>query len=128
VKATSANFRTACRQLWGEAQTQKTLAPGVIAFDTAGHGGIIVDPAVFPLNPKLADGMWSKPIQWTFTSTGEVAVSLVPFEEDADITALLYHHPELIEPAVRKHYIGEGFGPDYWAERVAQDDYYAPIR
>lgn len=35
--------RRLASQMWGEVQSQQKLAPGIWLFDTAGHGGYVVD-------------------------------------------------------------------------------------
>lgn len=103
---TPSRIRTACRQLWGEPDKQYTLAPGVVAFSTPGHGGIIVSTELFELDPRLKNGLFSGPIEWT--RNGEVVLSLVGFEEDCDWGALIYLHPELALPAAQKGYFSVG--------------------
>lgn len=110
---TPARFRTVCRQLWGDPQSQRTLAPGVVAFSTGGHGGIIVSTELFALDPRLTGGLFGKPIEWTNTRTGETVLSMVPFEEDVDWAGLIYCHPELLAPAIKKGYLSDHVTMDY---------------
>ena len=126
--ATPSNMRTAARQLWGDVQKQRTLAPGVVAVDTAGHGGIIVDTFRFPLDPRIAEGLFTNPVRWTYSATGETAIEVVGFEEDADWAALIFCHPQLLQPAIRKGYLSDHVTPEYVAERIAKDDYYERLR
>lgn len=125
---TPSKMRTACRILWGSPDKTISLAPGVKAYSTPGHGGIIVSTELFPLDERLRKGLFNAPIQWTYPSTGQVALEMVGFEEDCDVLALMYCHPELLEPAVRKGYFGAVATPEYIAERIGRDDYYAAIR
>ena len=84
VNATTANATTArklARQLWGEVQQQTKLADGIWEYQTAGHGGIIVDNDVYPVMKK-----WNTPVSIKVNSrygySNEQHFSA--FEEDAE--------------------------------------------
>ena len=119
-------LRSTARSWWGDIQWSRTLAPGVLAVTTGGHGGILVDPSVFPLRPELRDGLDGYLARWTFTRTGEEAHRVVGFEEDCGWAALLDLHPELVGPAIRKGYLSDGsLGEGHIREHAASSARYS---
>lgn len=66
--------------IWGEAQTARQVAPGIMEYETASHGGFHVSRAELATLPealRLADG-------W--------------YEEDCDCALLMLARPELFSP------------------------------
>lgn len=97
---TPSRMRSVAAYLWGDdVQSQRKLAPGVVLYSTAGHGGIVVSTELFDLHPKLR-GLFSEPVEWT--RGGETVLSMVGFEEDCDVSILFHFHPELADIAVKK--------------------------
>ena len=106
-KNTSASIaRRLAYQYWGEIQTQYKLAEGIWLFDTASHGGIVVDIAV---HPELAE----------FKSTvynhryGKYAAlydeqHFAAFEEDCNAQIVEWTFPHLVEDRVMKRILGYG--------------------
>lgn len=98
-------LRGTARSWWGDIQRSRTLAPGVLSVSTGGHGGILVDPAVYPLHPALRDGLDGYIQRWTWQRTGDEAYRIVGFEEDCGWAPLLLAHPDLLRASIRKEYM-----------------------
>lgn len=108
MKLERKHLTSAARSFWGgPLQTEATLVPGVLAVSTPGHGGIVVDPATFPLHPCLQDGRDGNIQRWTWSGTDDEAGRVVGFEEDCSWSYLIALHPELLAPAIRKHWLSE---------------------
>jgi hypothetical protein len=66
---------------WGPSQTQKTYAPGIISYSTAGHGGFHLDPEQ---NLKI-DSRWRNEDGW--------------YEEDCEWAKVAFTFPEAFRPS-----------------------------
>lgn len=69
---------------WGEAQTKKELAPGVYLVTIAGHGGILIGK--FRAKVLLSEKAIEIGMPWG---------NFLAYEEDCDVSAIFYEHPEL---------------------------------
>jgi hypothetical protein len=81
---------------WGEAQTKKELAPGVFLVTTAGHGGILI-------GKRRAKELLSE----RASKIGMPWGSFLAYEEDCDVSAVFYEHPEyctLMDAKASKEY------------------------
>ncbi len=68
---------------WGEAQTKRALAPGVYLVTTAGHGGILIGKS--RAKELLSEQAIKIGMAWG---------SFLAYEEDCDVSAVFYEHPE----------------------------------
>lgn len=62
---------------WGDSQSSQKLAPGIITYSTAGHGGIHLSPS---LNAQVAE-CWRRKDGW--------------YEEDLDWAIVAFHFPDV---------------------------------
>ncbi len=78
------NDRSAPKTPWGPAQSQKTLAPGIHFFSTAGHGGIQVEKlGDVPAKVRKVAGIRYQGLKGLW------------FEEDCAVLPLLHALPHL---------------------------------
>lgn len=77
--------RNIAREYWGDVQIEEMLKDGVYCFNTAGHGGYVVDGNVFNIDRI--------PERFLYDKNKKFAV----FEEDSDWAVLLYYYPEISE-------------------------------
>jgi hypothetical protein len=68
---------------WGESQYTKQLAPGVYLVSTAGHGGILIGRS-----------QAKKLLSRKAIVIGMLWGNFLAYEEDCDIAAVWYEHPE----------------------------------
>ena len=57
---------------WGHADSQKTLAPGIISVSTPSHGGIKVEKELNQLIPdymRTSDGWYEEDVDWSIVAT-----------------------------------------------------------
>lgn len=109
--------RRLASQCWGEIQHQKKLGEGIWDFETAGHGGIVVDVAV---RPELAEfktevlfalrngKLFIRPSEQHFAA----------FEEDCEAVKVEWTYPSIMG-AVAKLFKVEGDIDEWKAKRKA---------
>lgn len=57
---------------WGDIQSRKLLAPGILSISTASHGGIIVEKEINVLIPEYMrspDGAYEEDVDWSIVAT-----------------------------------------------------------
>lgn len=119
AEATAYNAKSAsiarrmATQWWGEVQNQRKLAPGIWMFDTAGHGGIVVDTFLRP-ELEMCNSQVTYRQNWAIPGEQHFAA----FEEDCMAAFVEYLYcREIHTEAFRKHYVGsDTVPPEVWFE------------
>lgn len=107
----SAAKRLAAKR-WDTVQTQHKLADGIWQFETAGHGGIVVDTDI---RPELSEWNEFVPIKID-SGVGRISEQhFAAFEEDCEaaIVEWIYAY-NIWKPSFRRLFIKSGLADEEW--------------
>lgn len=94
--------RRMATQFWGEVQHQVKLGDGIWLFDTAGHGGIIVDIDVRPELKEFQHTVYyGRGQRWYIESEQHFAA----FEEDCEAAKVEWTYPEIMDKVSQRFQI-----------------------
>lgn len=106
--------RRMASQYWGDVQYQKKRLKGVWQFDTAGHGGYIVDVAE---HKELAEFAATVYIRRNSNYYNPEEQHFAAFEEDCMAAIVEWTLPQIVTEKFREQFVASDLPFDLWKER-----------
>lgn len=94
--------RRLASQMWGEVQRQKSQIPGVWWFETASHGGYVVDVDLYPELKEFTQTVYVRKGKFSYYPQEQ---HFAPFEEDCDYAIVEYFMFDKIIHKLYKEYL-----------------------